>query len=360
MRRLEFALRRIRSAVAVFAALVGSEGSPAFAAEVFYAQEAAVTLPSSNTGWDYIAYDAATGRLFLDRRADGLTVFDVNRQTVVGTVENSRGANGTRVLPEFGRGYVAMTDGTVLVFDPATLKQIDRFKVDDGDLNAGFYDPSTKHLHMVVGMRPQTTTWITLDAATGQVLGRTEFASKKMDDPAVDGHGHIFAPMRDNNVVVYLDSADLKIVDTWKLDNCVQPSAVEYDDATRRVFVGCRGDKPIFMALDAASGKILATLPIGHGIDGIVHDEQRHLIVTANGVDANLSVIRQDGADRYGLVATVGTRPMARVLAMDANTGRLFTVAAGFTQPAPGPDGKPLPTVYHDNSYTVLTYAPSQ
>jgi hypothetical protein len=49
---------------------------------------------------------------------------------------------------------------------------------------------------------------------------------------------------------------------------------------------------------------------------------------------------------------------MARVLTMDAKTGRLFTVTAGFTQPAPGSDGKPLPAVYHDNSYTVLTYAP--
>jgi hypothetical protein len=330
----------------------------AAAADQFYTLQDATTLTSTDTGWDYITFDTATGRLFLDRRADGLTVFDVNRHLVIGNVENSLGANGTRLLPEFNRGFVAMTDGTVLVFDLATLKPIDRFKVDDGDLNAGFYDPATKRLHMVVGARPQFTTWITLDAATGKVLGRTQFASKKMDDPAVDGHGQIFAPMRDNNVIVHLDSADLRIMDTWKLGNCVQPSAVEYDDATDRLLVGCRGDKPIFMALDAANGRIVATLPIGHGVDGLVLDKHRHLIVTANGVDANLSVIRQDGPDSYTSVATVGTRPMARVLVMEPATGRLFTVAAGFTQPAPGPDGKPQPASYHVDSYTVLTYAP--
>lgn len=352
------ALRHLPRVAAVCMALAAASALPASAANPLYTLQNATTLPSTDTGWDYIAFDAATGRLFLDRRADGLSVFDVNRQAVIGNVENSKGANGTRLLPEFNRGYVAMTDGTVLVFDLATLKQIDHFKVDDGDLNAGFYDPSTKRLHMVVGARPQTTTWITLDAATGKVLGRTQFASKKMDDPAVDGHGHIFAPMRDNNAILRLDSADLKILDTWKLDNCVQPSAVEYDGATDRLLIGCRGDKPIFMALDAANGRIVATLPIGHGVDGLVLDEQRHLIVTANGVDANLSVIRQDGPDSYTSLATVGTRPMARVLAMEPASGRLFTVAAGFTQPAPGPDGKPLPAIYHADSYTVLTYAP--
>jgi outer membrane protein assembly factor BamB len=348
-------LRAIASAVAVCTALAVL---PAWAGDAFYTLQNATTLPSTNTGWDYIALDATNGRLFMDRRADGLTVFDVNRQAVIGNVENSKGANGTRLLPEFNRGYVAMTDGNVLVFDLATLKQIDHFKVDDGDLNAGFYDPSTKRLHMVVGARPQSTTWITLDAATGKVLGRTQFASKKMDDPAVDGHGHIFAPMRDNNVILRLDSADLKILDTWKLPDCVQPSAVEFDGATSRLLIGCRGDKPIFIVLDAASGKPVATLPIGRGVDGLVLDEHRHLIVTANGVDANMSVIRQDGPDSYTLLATIGTRPMARVLTMEPNTGRLFTVAADFTQPAPGQDGKPLSAVYHDNSYTVLTYAP--
>src|SRR5262249_27253790 len=98
--------------------------------------------------------------------------------------------------------------------------------------------------------------------------------------------------------------------------------------------------------------------PIGRGIDGLVLDEHRHLIVTANGVDANLSVIRQNGPDSYTPVAAIGTRPMARVLVIEPKTGRLFTVTAGFTQPAPGVDGKPSPVVYHDNSYTVLTYTP--
>jgi hypothetical protein len=84
---------------------------PAAAAGPLYTLENATTLPSTNTGWDYVSLDSATGRLFMDRRVDGLTVFDINEHSAT-AVENSRGANGALLVPEFNRVYVACTDGT--------------------------------------------------------------------------------------------------------------------------------------------------------------------------------------------------------------------------------------------------------
>jgi len=307
---------------------------PGHAAEPAYTTGPATTLPSSNTGWDYITLDQATGRLFIARRADGLTVWNTKAGKVLATVENSTGANGVVLVPESNRGYTAMTDGTMLAFDLAT-----------------------KRVHMVVGTRPACTTWISLDAATGKVLGRTEFDSKKMDDPAPDGKGTLHAPMRDNNALLKMSSFDLKVQAIWKLGDCVQPVAVEFNHAANRVLVACRGDKPVFLALDPADGRIMATLPIGRGVDGMAHDEGRHLLVTANGVDGTMSVIRQDGSDKYSLVETVATRPMARVIALDGRTGRLFTVTASYSQPAAGPDGKLPPPVFHKDSFTVMSYA---
>jgi DNA-binding beta-propeller fold protein YncE len=163
---------------------------------------------------------------------------------------------------------------------------------------------------------------------------------------------------RDNNTILKLSTDDLKIEETWALGDCVQPVAVEFDHATDRLLIGCRGDKPVFIAVDVANGKIVATLPIGRGVDGLALDEDHHVIVTTNGVDANMSVILQEAPDRYRTLGTVTTRPMARVMAMDPKTKRVFTVAADSTQPGPGPDGKLPPPIFHDNSYTVLTYAP--
>ena len=330
--------------------------SPARAAEPTYRAEAATVLPSTNTGWDYITLERDGPRLFIARRADGLTVFDVAANKVVATMENSTGANGVVLTPQFNRGYTAMTDGTMLVFDLRTLQPIERIRLDAGDLNQGFYEPVTKRIHMVVGSRPAKTTWISLDAATGAVLGRTEFDSKKMDDPVPDGNGSIFASMRDRNLLLKLDAATLQIQATWTLGDCVQPVAVEFDHAVNRVLIGCRGDKPVFIAVDASSGRVVATLPIGRGVDGMAHDEASHLFVTANGVDATLSVIRQDGPDAYALVETIGTRPMARVIAMQPDGKRLFTVTASYSQPAAGHDGKLPAPVFHPDSFTVMSY----
>src|SRR4051812_1767598 len=100
----------------------------AYAASPAYVAETAVVLPSTDTGWDYITLEKGGPRLFSARRQDGLLVFDTKTGKPVGTVENSVGANGVVLVPEFNRAYTAMTDGTVLVFDLQTLRPIDRFK----------------------------------------------------------------------------------------------------------------------------------------------------------------------------------------------------------------------------------------
>lgn len=229
------------AAAFVIAATWPDTGQSAEPINVF---ESATTLPASNSSWDYIALDQPTGRLFMARRANGLTVWDTKSRRVIATVENSKGANGVVLIPEFNRAYTAMTDGTMLTFALDSLKPVERIRIHEGDLNQGFYDPATKRVHMVVGNPPVRSTWITLDAANGKVLGRTEFESKKVDDPAVDGHGTIYAPMHDNNVLLKVSSSDLSVQATWKLGACVQPVAVEFDHAADGVLVACRGDKP--------------------------------------------------------------------------------------------------------------------
>src|SRR3546814_12110794 len=116
---------------------------------------------------------------------------DVDKGAAVATVPDSVGANGPVLLPQFGRGYVAMDDGSLLIFDLQTLKRIARPKLaEDGGLNSGSFDPATGRLHMITGTRPAEATWFTLDAASGKLLSTTRFPFRKMDDTAADGHGH--------------------------------------------------------------------------------------------------------------------------------------------------------------------------
>ena len=342
--------------VLLTACMLAIAGAPATAQTWVF--ESAQALPSTDTSWDYITLDPATNRLFIARRNDGLLAWDTKTREGR-TVENSKAANGVVLVPEFGRAYVAMTDGTMLTLDLATLKPIARVDLGAGDLNMGFYEPTQKRVHMITGTRAEKSVWITIDAASGAVLGRTEFNSKKMDTPSTDGQGAIFAPMRDRNLLQQLDAKDLSLQKTWRLGDCVQPVDVHWDAAIERVLIACRGDKPVFVVLNPSAG-VVATVPIGRGVDGMEVDDGRHLVITANGADGTMSVIRNDGPDAWSLVETIATRPMARVLARDPSTNRLFGVTASYTQAAPDKDGKAAPVFYHPDSFSILTWRPIQ
>lgn len=348
-------LRRLLLSAAVLgAAVLGGAASQG----PLYVLDAAAVLPSTDSDWDYIKLEPNGSRLFIARRKDGLTVFDVNTGKVVGQVANSVGANGPLLLPQFNRGYVAMTDGSLLSFDLTTLAVIERLPLaTDGGLNGVVFDPASRRIHAVVGVRTAESTWFTLDAATGRLLNTKVFPYRKMDDPAPDGRGRLLAPARYDGVILQLDSQTLEEKGRWTVD-CPQVVAVEYEVETDRVLVGCRGDAPVFLALDGSTGREIARLPIGKGIDGMAVDEERHRIVTSNGGDASLTVIQQDGADSYRLLGNVQTRPQARVMQIDPRTGKVWTVTADATFGPPGADGKaPAPT-FHPDSFTVLSYRP--
>lgn len=348
-------LQMMAGSLALAFAMTASVAPPV---EQLYRLDAATPLPSSDTDWDYIKLEPNGPRLFIARRKDGLTVYDVNSRQVVGQVANSQGANGPLLLPQFNRGYVAMTDGSLLIFDLKTLAVIERRKLaDDGGLNTVTFDRSTGRVHAVVGVREASSTWYSLDAKTGKWVGKTVFPFRKMDEPAPDGKGHLYAPVRYDNLLLRLNSKTLAEEARWPID-CDQVVAVEYQHTTDRLLIACRGDKPVFLALDPATGRQLAKIPIGKGVDGMAVDEHRHRIVTSNGGSSTLTVIRQDGPDSYKLVGNVQTRPQARVLQIDEHSGRLFTVAADSTTAPPESAEAKLAESYHADSFVVLTYRP--
>jgi hypothetical protein len=347
-------LNRHLAAIAGFAILTCT--SAATAQDLLYTLERSATLPSTNTGWDYAKMEPGTSRLHIARDVDGNVVFDVDANRAIATVENSKGANGPLLIPRHDIGYVAMTDGSLLRFRLKSLKPIARLALaEDGGLNSAVYDPGTDRIHAIVGTRPQQSTWFTLDAATGALRGKTVFPFRKMDDPANDGKGRLFAPVRYDNIILALDSRTLAETGRWQVPCNV--SKVRFQANTNLVLAACLGDAPRFLALDAATGAVVASLPIGRGIDGFAVDEMRGRIITSNGADGTLSVIGQNGRD-FRPLGTVSTRPGARMMTIDERTGKLLVVTADYTLPPPAADGTPATKIYHPNSFTVLTYAP--
>lgn len=324
--------------------------------ELPYVMASSVTLPSSDTGWDYVKFEPDGSRLFMGRLKDGLTVYDVDQGRAVATMENSVGANGPVLLPRYNRGYVAMDDGSLLSFELKTLKVIARTKLaTDGGLNSGSLDPVTGRLHVITGTRPAESTWFSIDAATGRLLATTRFPFRKMDDPAADGKGHLYAPARLDGLVLKLDSRTLKEEARWDVGCNV--SKMKYLSATGQLLGACTGDKPSVFLLDPATGQVGARVPIGKGLDALTVDEARGRIVSSN-YEGSMSVIGWDRASRLWPIATIRTAFGARMMDIDHRTGKLYLVNADSTEFA-AEDGGEAHARYHPDSFHVQTWQPN-
>ena len=341
-------------AVAAVASLVPSLA----AAESFYRLESAVTLKSAKPDWDYLAFDASRGNLFIARRGEGLVVYSAKTKKMVRTIDDSDDAGATVLVPEFDRGYTANEDGTSTVFRLSTLKTIERMKFGN-DADAGVYEPVTKQIAFTMA---DSSALAFVDARTGKSLGQMTVDSKKLDGTVADGEGNVLLALRDRNSVVKIDVAARKVAAEWKLAPCEQPTGIAYDPAGKRAFIGCRGKSPMLTVLDTTSGNVVATMEIGRGNDGVVFDPATKKVITSNGVDGNLVIYEQVDADHYKLAEATTTRPYARTMAYDYATHRIYLVTAeGTADPAKKINTGVTafyPNRYFPDTFTVLTLAP--
>lgn len=323
----------------------------------FYQLESTLPMKSSGKSWDSLTFDPDRSYLYIARRADGVTVVDTASNKVVAELENAKGANGVTLIKELGLGYTSNEDGSMTMFNPATLKTVKRTKVGaDGDISV--YEPVTKRLFFLQGDSKQI---VAVDAKTGQKVGSMATPSGKLQAPVADGKGNIFLPFRDKNVVVRIDAKAMKITAEWPTTGCAEPSGLDWDKNNNRLFVGCRSKSPVLLVMDSQNGKVIASQEIGRGNDKVIYDETTKRIFTSNGVEANLVVIDQVNADTYKLSEALGTRPGARSMAMDPKTKKVFTVTAEGTQD----QGKKVnrgpsyfyPNTFFPNTFVLLTYS---
>jgi DNA-binding beta-propeller fold protein YncE len=298
--------------------------------------------------------------VFLGRRAAGVTVYDVHKKQVVSQIEKSDGANSATLVPEFNRGYTTNTDGSTTIFDLSSLKTLDRTKLGESADNA-FYEPYTKQIVFTMGDAKLLTF---VDGKSGKVIGTLSMNAEELEGAAADGKGALYVVERDIDKIAKVDAAKREIVAEWAIPNCDLPTGLAMDRANSRLFVGCKGEKPVLSVLDAANGRVVAQPEIGRGNDGVVYDAETRRIYTSNGVDGNIVIFEQAGPDTYKLAQAVTTRPIARTMTIDPKTKKIYTITAeGMVDPAKPVNRRAAPfypNAFFDDTFTMLVFAPAE
>jgi YVTN family beta-propeller protein len=285
-------------------------------------------------GWDYLTYEQGANRLFITRGTH-VMVIDANTLKQVGDIPDLNGIHGVALVPAMNKGFVSNGgDDSVAVFDLKTLKVTDKIKV-GGRPDAILYEPFSKHV-FTFNAKSQDSTVI--DAASGKVLATIALGGKP-EFPASDGKGKIFVNIEDKGELAVIDVKSNAATTHWPLKGCEEPSALAFDVAHGRLFSGC-GNK-VMAVTDAASGKVVTTVPIGAGVDAGAFNVKTQEVFMSCG-DGTLPVIHEDGPDKYSVKQTVSTARGARTMALDTDTNAVYLVTAQFGEKGPNDRRPPM------------------
>jgi DNA-binding beta-propeller fold protein YncE len=290
-------------------------------------------------GWDYLTVDSAAHRLYISR-STRVMVLDLDKGTVVGEIPSTPGVHGIALVPELGRGFTSNgRENTSSYFDLKTLQVQGQAKTGTNP-DAIIYDPASSNVFAFNGRSGDTTA---IDAKSGTVTGTVALGGRP-EFAVADGQGSVFVNIEDKSEVVALDSKKLAVKTRWPLTPCTEPSGMAMDKSHRRLFIGCHNK--MMAVMDADSGHVVATVPIGEGVDANGFDPELQLAFSSNG-DGTLTVVHEDSPDKYTVLQDVATARGARTMTVDLKTHTVYLVTAEFgPAPAATPEQpRPRPTM---------------
>ncbi|HEY6843673.1 MAG TPA: YncE family protein [Thermoanaerobaculia bacterium] len=303
-------------------------------------------------GWDYVTADGAAKRLYVSH-SDHVEVVDLATGKVIGTIPRTDGVHGIALAPELHRGFISNgRAGTMTIFDLDKLTTIAEVKTTGENPDSILYDPATKHVLTLNGRGHNVTVFDT----DGKVLA-TIALDAKPEEARSDLAGHIFVNFEDKSSIGVLNAEKFTVEKVWAIAPCEEPSGLAIDRAHHRLFAACGNGK--MAVIDSESGKVVATVPVGRGVDGAAFDESRQLAFSPNGADGTVTVIREVSPNEFSVVETVPTARGARTITLDEKTHAIYLPTAKFGPPpeATAERPHPRPTILPD-SFEVIEVAP--
>ncbi len=299
-------------------------------------------------GWDYLIVDEPTQRLFVSH-GTVTQVVDIKSGTLLSTIADTKGVHGIAIANDLNRGFISNgKDTSVTVFNLKTLEVITKTKVTGVNPDAILYDEFS---HKVFVYNGRTNNATVIDANTFKVVETIKLEGKP-EFSVTDGRGKIYVNIEDKNSITLINATTLKVEKNWSIAPGEEPTGLALDNKNHRLFSVC-GNK-IMVVVNVEDGKVVTTVPIGDGCDGVAFDEVKKRIFSSNG-EGTITVIKQESENIYSVLETVATQKGARTIALDKTTHQLFlpTAEYGETPAATKENTRPRPSI-KPNSFVVL------
>ena len=303
-------------------------------------------------GFDYVNADSAGRRLYIARSGPTgrITVFNLDTLEPVGEIPNVVG-HGVAVDPKVNHGF--LTSKPIAMFDSKTLAMIKTIDV-QGNPDGILFDPFNERIYDLSHAAPNVTV---IDAKDGSVVGTIDLGGMP-EQAASDGKGHLYIDVENMGRIAVVDAKSLKVTATYDLQGKGGTCAgLALDIKNHILFSSCRDPKTMVI-LNAETGSIITTLPIGTGSDGTVFNPKTMEAFSSN-TDGTLTVVKENSPTSFEVEQTLQTMPSAKTLTLDTKTGRLLLIAAEFgpppdTRPPGTPPGRVLRGDMVPDSFSIL------
>jgi YVTN family beta-propeller protein len=288
-----------------------------------YVLDKSISLPGDG-GYDYLSIDQVNHRLYVSHGTT-VNVIDMKTEKPVGVIANMKGVHGIAINNKANRGFIS--DGranAIIAFDLKTLKTIATIPVNAKGPDAIMYDP---YADRVFSFNGDSNNSSVVDPNTLKQVGTVDLGGGP-EFAVSNDKGLIYNNLEDKNSLNIIDSKTLKVIKKYPLAPCGGPTGLALDNANHRLFTACRENKGMSV-VDAISGKVITTLPIGAGVDAVAYDPETKLIFCSCG-DGVTTIIKQHTADKYSIVQTLKTPVRAKTLALDTHTHKIYLSVAEF------------------------------
>ena len=274
--------------------------------------------------WDYLSYDPAGHRLYVSHNGH-VEVVDAQTGKHVGSIAVRGFSHATAVDRERNRGFITVGTSSfapggeaheVAVFDLTTLQVVRHIDV-PSDPDGIAYEPVSKH---VVAFTGDSHSAVVIDPATERIVKTVDLHTAP-GSAVFDGSGHLFVSLEAPADVLEFDSSSFALLRRLHVPGCRKSVGVAVSAAAHRLFVACRNRSLAVMNL--RDGTLVASVPIARHNDAAAFDPVTRTLFVST-LDGTLSIVRDEGNDRFRLVQNLTTFPGSRTLALDPVTHRVY------------------------------------
>jgi YVTN family beta-propeller protein len=274
-------------------------------------------------GWDYLNVDEINGILFVSHGTVAQAI-DVKTGKLVGTIPDTKGIHGIAIANDLNKGFTSNgRDSSLTVFNLKTLEIITKIKVNGQNPDAILYDSFSKRVFIGNG---RSASFSVIDAVNNKEIGVIPLEGKP-EAIVTDGKGKIFVNIEDKSLISVIDANTLKVISNWPINPGEEPSGLALDNQTHLLFSVC--SNKMMVVVNALTGKIITTLPIGDRCDGATFDPMYKRVYSSNG-EGTMTVVQEGDNNTFKVLETVPTKPGARTITINKATHHIYMTTAEY------------------------------